>query len=117
MKVDILERLHDNQLWLHRDGFKTSADNARDAASEIAALRAEITELKRQLDETIAVLKPFAALIADHHDKMPDDQPLFFINSNGFTVGDLRKANAAIKGVQSCVAKSRATTNLHWRLS
>ena len=71
-----------------------------DQACDKGLLRIEVEELTRQRDEAIAALRPFAALIADHHDRMPDDQPLFFINSNGFTVGDLRKANAAIKGVQ-----------------
>lgn len=48
-KADILERLRENQLWLHRDGFRTSADNARDAMQTIEAIRAENAALKEQV--------------------------------------------------------------------
>jgi predicted RNase H-like nuclease (RuvC/YqgF family) len=58
MKVDIVERLQENQLWLHRDGFRTSADNARDAKEEIESLRKQVQEQAaeiRQLQRTLEI--------------------------------------------------------------
>jgi hypothetical protein len=37
-------------------------------------------------------LKPFAALLAEHHERMPNEQPLFGINDALITVGDVRRA-------------------------
>jgi nucleoid-associated protein YgaU len=61
---DILERLHDNQLWLHRDGFRTTADNARDAAAEIARLRQQIaTHTASQIDRDKQVAEACAKAV------------------------------------------------------
>lgn len=49
-KTDIVKRLRDNQLWLHRDGFRTSADNARDAMGEIKTLRAKVQEQAAEIE-------------------------------------------------------------------
>lgn len=48
---DILERLKENQRWLNRDGFTTSANNARDAATEITTLREQVEKLTKERDD------------------------------------------------------------------
>lgn len=46
--------------------------------------------------ELLDALRPFAALLAEHHDDLPDDRPIFGINDAVITAGDLRRARAAI---------------------
>lgn len=46
--------------------------------------------------ELLDALKPFANLLKDHHDHLPDDQPIYGINDSTITVGDLRRAVDAI---------------------
>lgn len=41
-------------------------------------------------------LKPFAALLHDHHSDLPDARPIYVINEAQITAGDLRRANAAL---------------------
>lgn len=53
-------------------------------------------ELAGQNAALLEAIRPFAALLADHHAALPDDAPLFAINENKFTVGDVRNATAAL---------------------
>ena len=46
---------------------------------------------------TTEALAPFTALLQSHNDKGPDKQPIFGINDATITLGDLRKAVAALK--------------------
>ena len=46
--------------------------------------------------ELLEAIKPFAAMLADHHKDVPDYQQIFGINRNSFSVGDLRRAVSAI---------------------
>lgn len=46
--------------------------------------------------ELIEALRPFSALLAEHHDDLPDNRPIFGINGAVITAGDLRRARAAI---------------------
>lgn len=66
------------------------------ADKRIAALRATQEELK-------TALQPFAALLANakHVEHQPDDNPVFGINENVFTVGDLRNAKRVLSRLQS----------------
>jgi hypothetical protein len=52
------------------------------------------------LPEMLSMLKPFASLLSHHHDQMPDDRPVFGINHNVFTVGDLRRARDLIEKLE-----------------
>lgn len=45
-----------------------------------------------QNKKLIEALKPFAALLKDHHASLTDDHPVFAINGSIVTVGDLRRA-------------------------
>lgn len=68
----------------------TRADTrARAKAGENARLIAAAPEL-------LEALRPFAALLAEHHDALPNDRPVFGINDAVITAGDLRRASAAI---------------------
>jgi len=46
--------------------------------------------------EMLNALKPFAALLHDHHARARDTQPIFEISESQITVGDLRRARAII---------------------
>lgn len=48
----------------------------------------------------LEALRPFAALLAEHHERLPDNQPIFGINNNKFTVGEMRAAVAAIAAAE-----------------
>ena len=48
---DIIERLYDSQARLHRAGFITSSDNARDAVKEITTLREQVEKLTEAYDQ------------------------------------------------------------------
>ena len=52
--------------------------------------------LKQQRDELAAALMPFALLLQPHNDKGADYLPVFAINDAAITLGDLRRANAAL---------------------
>jgi hypothetical protein len=46
--------------------------------------------------QLLEALRPFAALLQDHHQRNCDEQPIFGINDVTITVGDMRRAAAAI---------------------
>lgn len=48
------------------------------------------------MPDLLAALRPFAALLQSHHDHRDDGEHVFGINGVTFTVGDLRRAAAAI---------------------
>jgi hypothetical protein len=97
--IDILERLHDNQLWLHRDGFRTSADNARDAAGEITRLRQQVATLTEQRDIAVEALfiasETFREYASIHAAKAPPD--LKKAEFNGFRAQQMIDALKDIK--------------------
>lgn len=46
--------------------------------------------------ELAEALEPFVALLQDHHEAMPDAQPMFGINDALILVGDVRRARTAL---------------------
>lgn len=65
---------------------------------ELKRLRNEVERNRAAIAELVGALKPFAGMLldAEHLSRRTDDSMVFAINSNGFTVGDLRNARAAI---------------------
>ena len=61
-----------------------------DLGIERAALLARVAELA-------GALAPFAALLHDHHDRLPNDRIIYAINSSNITAGDLRAARKAVQ--------------------
>ena len=53
---------------------------------------ARIAELEAKVSRLLKNLEPFGALLKPHHDDLPDDRPIFAIESALITVGDLRRA-------------------------
>ncbi len=45
----------------------------------------------------VEALKPFARLLADHHERLSDDTPVYGVMEHAFTVGDIRRADAALR--------------------
>lgn len=45
----------------------------------------------------VEALKPFARLLADHHERLSDDTPVYGVMENAFTIGDIRRAAAALR--------------------
>lgn len=77
--------------------------------AENAALNDYCAKVEKQRDTLLAALEPFARLLAEHHVSRPDNSPIFQINENKFTVGDVRRASAAIASV-----KGGACTDESW---
>jgi len=46
--------------------------------------------------DLLEALEPFAAMLKQHHGDLDDERPIMGIEDAVFTVGDLRKARAAI---------------------
>lgn len=63
---------------------------------EMEILAAENDRLTAQRDALYAALKVFANLDISHHDGKPDDRPVFGLNETVFTLGDVRRARAAL---------------------
>lgn len=59
-----------------------------------------VKALEAERDELLAALEPFAAMLPDHYEDASDDKRIFSICDKGFTVGDLRRAVAAIANVK-----------------
>lgn len=82
---------------------------AAESAEERLALRVEQLQkvvleklaVEKQRDTLAKALEPFARLLAEHHVSLPDNRPIFQINENKFTVGDIRRARAAIASVKA----------------
>lgn len=56
-------------------------------------------DYKAQRDALLEALKPFSRLLKEHHQRLPDDQPIYGIGDSLITVGDLRRAAiASVKG-------------------
>lgn len=51
----------------------------------------------KERDQLRDLLRPFAALLQDHNRNGSDDQPIFGINDATITLGDLRRALAAME--------------------
>jgi hypothetical protein len=49
--------------------------------------------------DLLEALMPFVALLQEHNDRGKDDTPVFGINHARITVGDLRRARAAVHKV------------------
>lgn len=56
-----------------------------------------ITSWESEKRELVEALKPFAGLDIAHADRKPDGHPVFGLNRTQFTLGDVRKAKAALK--------------------
>lgn len=72
--VSLLD-IHD-QLWGRTSPQPTPAD-VRDA-------------------ELLDALRPFSKLLQEHHSRLPDSQPIYGVGDSLITVGDMRRARAAI---------------------
>lgn len=59
-----------------------------------------MNELEQQRDELLVALEPFSRLLQEHNSVGKDDRPIFGINSVTITLGDLRRAVAAIAKVK-----------------
>lgn len=95
-------------IWARSSGFVASTTNGQKGyllgswLGRRDALGAEYrrADLPRPEDaariaELEAALAPFAALLANHHATMKDDHPVFGIDRNLITAGDLRRAALA----------------------
>ena len=78
-----------------------SQTQKNEIATELRRQHTEIEQLKAERDALLAALRPFAALYGEHHKRMLDDLPIFGMNDSTFTVGDMRRANAAIDAARS----------------
>lgn len=93
-KVKELEEKHDvacqtiNQLQRHRDTLQGSL------ARQMQAFLDEQSKVK----VLTGALEPFSRLLQEHHDRLPDSQPVYGIGDALITIGDLRKALATVKG-------------------
>lgn len=72
-------------IWHECEENKTPLDNPADV------------RLMATAPDLLLALLPFAALLQRHHEPHDDDYPVFGINNVVITVGDLRRAVAAIK--------------------
>lgn len=77
------------------DGAKMPPAVARVCARTLSENEAN-ARLIAAAPELLEALRHFAALLAEHHDDLPDDRPIFGINDAVITAGDLRRARAAI---------------------
>lgn len=59
-------------------------------------LRKVIAKLEAENAEMAEALKPFAALLQEHHARLPDSQPIFGINNATIYIGQLRDACAIL---------------------
>lgn len=50
----------------------------------------------RDAERLAEALRPFAAMLKPHHERLKDDRPIFAIEGSQFTAGDLRRANEAL---------------------
>lgn len=55
-----------------------------------------VEQMREQNEARRVALVPFARLLKEHHEDLPDSQPLYGIGDSLITVGDLRRAVAAI---------------------
>lgn len=60
-------------------------------------------------------LRPFAALLHDHHSDLPDARPIYVINEAQITAGDLRRANAALLAHEHAADANPETTGVSGR--
>lgn len=116
-----------NSLIGDNNHLRTELNAARVAATEIESLTAKVKELEAEnarlktvpmkyrrmafnaelQDQLKAeqskvkvltdVLEPFSRLLQEHHDRLPDSQPVYGIGDALITIGDLRKALATVK--------------------
>ena len=64
------------------------------------ALNDELRSLRKENAALRDALEPFTALLQDHNDKGADERPVFGINDAVITLGDLRRARAALQGAK-----------------
>ena len=70
----------------------------RDCLDNLNAIHADYAALKVKSDVLVDALEPFSKLLQEHHERLPDSQPIYGIGDALITVGDMRKALAALKG-------------------
>lgn len=51
---------------------------------------------RQTVEQLAAALRPFAVLLQAHHEELPNERQVFGINGRNITVGDLRRAAAAL---------------------
>lgn len=71
---------------------KAEAEAKEKAEAEARRIR----QIKEAGPDLLNALKPFANLLSDHHERLPDDQPFYGIGDKIVTIGELRSAVAAI---------------------
>ena len=67
----------------------------RDNVNRMEQIEAD-TRLMRAAPEMLELLRPFAALLGKHMRLERDSKPVFAVNDDLITIGDLRKARALI---------------------
>lgn len=51
--------------------------------------------------QLLDALNPFANLLKEHHDRLPDTQPIYGIGDSLITVGDMRRASAILAAAEA----------------
>jgi polyribonucleotide nucleotidyltransferase len=76
-----------------QDILRLTVAHAQQARRDIAALLAEVARLREALE-------PFAELLKKHQAGYVDAHPVYGIDYSVITVGDLRRARAALQAVE-----------------
>lgn len=66
------------------------------AVKEVPSLVEHARQLERENWELVEALRPFVALLQEHHDRKPDSQPIFGINSATIYLGQIRAVSALL---------------------